>query len=93
MPAGLGLHPYSPRTARTRFRSSHLGEWQTGADGLPVALACAADAVDWWNGAPAGTRIVDTVYTDRRDAMAVEWPERGLMLTISPCDALRDTVV
>ena len=39
------------------------------------------------------TRTVDTVYTDRRGALIVEWPERDLVLTITPSDGLRHTVV
>ena len=93
MPVGLGLHPYLPRTAQTRFRALHRGEWQAGADGLPQSLACAAEPVDWWNSAPVATRTVDTVYTDRRGALIVEWPERDLVLTITPSDGLRHTVV
>ncbi len=93
MPAGIGLHPWLPRNARTLFRSRHAGEWQTAADGLPLRLETRAEPVDWWRGQPVGTRIVDTVYTGRSGSMTVDWPDRGLALEITPSDRLSFTVV
>jgi len=93
MPAGLGFHPYFPRNAATRYLGLHRGEWRNGADGLPAALDDRTAAIDWWAGAPVGTRQVDTVYSGREGALQVCWPDRALSLQIDCSDNLSMTSV
>ena len=93
MPAGLGLHPYFPRTDRTIYRGLHRGEWQTAEDGLPIALVERDTPVDWWQGAPAASRYVDTVYSKRDGPLVIQWPDRALEVVMSPTSALSTTVV
>lgn len=93
MPAGLGFHPYFPRDARTRYLGLHHGEWATTEDGLPFALDRRAAAVDWWCGAPVGTRAVDTVYAERRGPLDITWPDRGVRLRLRPDALLSHSVV
>lgn len=87
MPAGLGFHPYFPRTDETLLHALHRGEWQTGADCLPIQLNEAHAPQDWWQGKPVATRPVDTVYTGREGDIVIVWPERCLSLTMK-CDPL-----
>lgn len=93
MPAGLGFHPYFPRTSSTLYHGLHRGEWQEGGDGLPTSLLVRETVTDWWLGEPVGTREVDTVYVDRDGTMQISWPERGLVLEIDCSDNLRLTSV
>jgi aldose 1-epimerase len=93
MPAGLGFHPYFPCTEATVYHGLHRGEWQTSSAGLPVTLVERAGTVDWWRGAPVGTRNVDTVYVGREGPLSLTWPDRALKLTMHPSPALRFTVV
>jgi aldose 1-epimerase len=93
MPAGLGFHPYFPRTAATRYIGMHRGAWQTGGDGLPQSLDEGPGARDWWEGRPAGDLAADTVFTGRHGPLDVIWPERDLRLIISPSDNLDHTAV
>ena len=93
MPAGLGLHPYFPCDAQTRYFGLHCGEWQTGDDGLPLALQNVGRPVDWWQAQPVQTRVVDTVYTGRKGPQTITWPDRALVLTITPDAQLAFTVV
>lgn len=93
MPAGLGLHPYFPRTPQTRYTGRHRGEWTTSPDGLPVALTRKDRAVDWWEGAPVAARVVDTVYTGREGALEIAWPERDLRVTMLPSPLFSFTTV
>jgi aldose 1-epimerase len=93
MPAGLGFHPYFPRMPQTRYRGLRCGEWQTVPDGLPQMLDERAEAIDWWQGQPADTRAVDTVYTRREGPLELMWPERDITLTLAPSDNLGFTVV
>ena len=93
MPAGLGIHPYFPRTRATRFLGLHRGEWKTGSDGLPISLDLHDVAQDWWNGQPVESRIVDTVYTGRQGPLIVDIPEKGFTITIAPTEQLSNTAV
>lgn len=93
MPAGLGFHPYFPRDESTLYRGLHRGEWYNTPDCLPSSLDEHEEAIDWWQGEPVSTRAVDTAYTDREGALEIDWPARGLGLTISPSQVLTTTVV
>ncbi|MBO9726136.1 MAG: aldose 1-epimerase [Novosphingobium sp.] len=93
MPAGLGFHPYFPRDATTLYRGLHHGEWYNTPDCLPSSLDEHEEAIDWWQGAPVGSRAVDTAYTGREGALEIDWPARGLGLTIAPSRELTTTVV
>lgn len=93
MPAGLGFHPYFPRNGKTLFHSLHRGEWRASPDCIPTVLEQGERAIDWWSGAPVGTRLVDTVYTGREGAMHVHWPDRGKGARIVPSADLSFTTV
>ena len=93
MPAGLGFHPYFPRTDQTMFHALHAGEWQTDSTYLPTHLDKREQAQDWWDGQSVGTRNVDTIYTAREGDMEVRWPDRGIGARLSPSDDLSFTTV
>lgn len=93
MPAGLGFHPFFPRDAGTRLIARHRGEWQTDEACLPTRLHSRPAAIDWWDGQPVGTRLVDTVYTGREGPLLIHWPERGLSLALRPSDDLPFTTI
>lgn len=93
MPAGLGFHPYFPRTKTTRYHGLHLGEWHNTVDGLPDWLEEKEIPVDWWAGKPVESRDVDTVYTGRSGDLAVIWPDRNLTLRCRPSANMPLTVV
>lgn len=93
MPAGLGFHPYFPRDPDTVYLGLHRGEWQNDADCLPRHLVERPVPVDWWQGAPAGSRCVDTVYGGREGVLSIRWPGRGYGVRMTPSDNLSYTVV
>ncbi|WP_226699341.1 aldose 1-epimerase [Qipengyuania gaetbuli] len=93
MPAGLGFHPYFPRTGQTIYRGLHRGEWEVGPDCLPRDLRQRQEAADWWDGRPVASREVDTVYTGRQGPLEIEWPERALRAVIDPSEDLGFTTV
>ncbi|NNC51974.1 MAG: aldose 1-epimerase [Erythrobacter sp.] len=93
MPAGLGFHPFFPRSSHTLYRGLHRGEWETDAGCIPTRLRSVPAPQDWWQGRPVETRIVDTVYTEREGPLTIEWPERGIGLMMVPSDDLAFTTV
>jgi aldose 1-epimerase len=93
MPGGIGFHPYFPRDDDTRYFGLHRGEWRNSPDCLPQALICEREPIDWWNGGPVGSRLVDTVYTGREGPLVISWPSRSMTLIMEPSEALPFTVV
>lgn len=93
MPAGLGFHPYFPRTQTTIYRGLHRGEWTNDDDCLPLTLSQKPLPFDWWEGSAVRTRAVDTVYTGREGPLMINWPERDMELMIEPSPNLDFTVV
>ncbi len=93
MPAGLGFHPFFELTPDCVLFARHKGEWQNDPGSLPVRLERSDVPQDWWNGQPIGSRIADTVYTEREGDLTLTWPSRGVELVIRPCDDLPFTVI
>ena len=93
MSAGLGFHSWFPRRCDTLYRAFHAGEWQTSPDNLPANMVGSDQPCDWWQGRPVGTRIVDTTYQERAGEIVIEWPDSGLVLSMTPSEYLPFTVV
>jgi aldose 1-epimerase len=93
MPAGIGLHPWLPRTPTTRYRGLHRQEWQPGQDQLPRDCVSAAAPIDWWQGAPVASRRVDNCYAGRLGPLCIAWPELHLELEMRPDDVFAFTQV
>jgi aldose 1-epimerase len=84
MPAGIGLHPWLPRTPATHYLGLHSAEWQPGPDSLPRDFTAVATPFDWWDGMPVASRRVDCCQVGRDGTLLIDWPERGLRLEIVP---------
>lgn len=93
MPAGLGFHPFFPRTPATRMRALHRGEWKTDAACLPTTLTERDGPVDWWHGRPVASRCIDTVYTGRDGPIEIVWPQARIGMIITPSDDLPFTTI
>lgn len=93
MPAGLGFHPYFQRESGSTYAGLHGREWETAPDGLPIAPVDAAEAVDWWHGAPIATRTVDTIQERREGSLTIRQPESNLLIEMLPSEAFSCTGV
>jgi aldose 1-epimerase len=93
MPAGLGFHPYFPRSDDAIYTGLHQGEWHTDEDCLPLALDMRDAAIDWWQGCPIAARSVDTAYIGRQGPLRIAWLQRDLELLLEPSPELGTTVV
>ncbi len=61
-PAGLGLHPYFPRTAAASLRFAATGVWLTDAGQLPTELVPVPPGWDHASGRRIGTVALDHVF-------------------------------
>lgn len=84
LPYGLGVHPWFLRTPRTRITAPVQGVWLCGDDPLPTGHT--TDFPPGWNlseGADANGTLIDNGYTGWGGTARIEWPERGLQVTLT----------
>jgi aldose 1-epimerase len=85
MPAGLGIHPYFPRTGAS-IGLAVDGRWEVDECCLPTHWSAMESLPDWLGG-----DAIDHVFTGRSGAISLDWPTHRL--TIAPSDDLGFTVV
>jgi len=90
-PAGLGLHPYFPRTPEAALRFSASGVWKNGPDSLPSEHVPVPTEWDHANGKRIGTADLDNLFTgwDRKARITLH---RSLSLELS-ADEMFDRLV
>jgi len=84
LPYGLGVHPWFPRTPRTRITAPVKGVWLCGADPIPTRHTSSFPPS--WNlseGADANGELIDNGYTGWDGTARIGWPETGLELTLA----------
>lgn len=83
LPYGLGLHPWFPRAADTRVQANVDGVWLSGADPMPTNHSHTfPDSWDLNQGIPATGTLIDNGYTGWQGTARIEWPDRGLCVTL-----------
>ena len=90
MPAGLGLHPYFPRTADMQLRAQVDGYFPNDIQMLPGARSPPPKAWDWAHGMTLSPPI-DHQFTGWDGRAEIWWPSRGVhvaMTTVPPLDYL-----
>jgi len=78
MPAGLGLHPYFPRSG-AKLELAVDGYWQTDADRLPSQYHQCLTPPDWF--AEPG---LDNCFSGRSAPIHIHWPSHKLTIEPSP---------
>lgn len=83
MPAGLGLHPYFPRTpgATLRFRAGRL--WENGPDHLPCRAVAVSPDRDHATGREVGAAALDNCFSGWDGRAVVTNAARGIEITIA----------
>ncbi|MEQ9606231.1 MAG: aldose 1-epimerase [Kiloniellaceae bacterium] len=89
MPAGLGLHPYFPRTPDCRLTASVEGMWATDAEVMPTEPVGA----DLSGGLSPDATPLDNGFTGFAGRAVIDWPERRASLTLEADPALSFLVV
>ncbi|XAH24992.1 aldose 1-epimerase [Xylophilus sp. GW821-FHT01B05] len=91
LPYGLGVHPWFPRTPRTRITAPVQAVWLSGADPLPTAHS--PDFPPGWDlntGIDAQGGLIDNGYTGWGGQAHIDWPELGLRLRLAMPDFEQD---
>ena len=82
MPAGMGIHPYFPRTPRTVLRAGVASMWETDAEVLPTMLAPVAPPRDPRPGLAVDEVALDNCFAGWDGRAEIDWPERGARLSM-----------
>ena len=94
MPCGFGIHPYFPRTPRSRVVAKVKGLWIADHEVMPVSLEAPPprDQDPAFAIAPH-TTAVDNVYMGWDRKAEIDWPDRGASLTMTAVDPLDVLIV
>lgn len=93
MPAGLGWHPYFPRTPGTTLTASVGALWLTDAEILPVSRVAPPADRDPGRGLAVDRVSLDNAFVGWPGRAVVAWPERRAQLRLDASEPLRTLVV
>ena len=82
LPFGLGWHPYFLLTPRTRLMAPASSVWLESDDYLPTEEIPLPVDLDFRKAAPLPDRWINNGFEDWNGCARIDWPERGLTLTI-----------
>lgn len=83
LPFGLGLHPYFVRNDRTRLQFKSEGVWLSGDDPIPVEHATLFPPTwDYNMLSSLDGPMIDNCYTGWNGKALIDYPDRGLSLTM-----------
>jgi aldose 1-epimerase len=80
MPAGLGHHPYFPRTPGTRVQTRVSAMWASDAELLPTGLTHPAFLAPLAEGIALDELVLDNNFIGWSHEARVEWPREGRAL-------------
>jgi aldose 1-epimerase len=83
MPAGLGWHPYFPRTPRTTITADVRGMWLTDDEVMPTTLAAPKPEADLSRGALVDAVALDNCFVGWQRRAVIEWPEANTRLVVT----------
>jgi len=93
MPAGLGWHPYFPRTPRATITAQVRAVWLTDEEMMPTDLVAPAPAADLERGVTADAVALDNCFVGWSGRATIEWPELGARLIMRADPPLHCLVV
>lgn len=88
-PAGIGHHPFFPRTPGVRLSAAVAGVWENDERMVPTRHVPHPGLAE----ARVDRLSLDNCFTGWRGAAALEWPEHGVRLTLSAEPVLGRLVV
>lgn len=93
MPAGLGFHPFFPRTPEATIEARTSGVWLTDAELLPTEHAAVPAGWELGGGRRVAELALDNVFTGWAGEAVVTWPERAARLRLSAVQPLLSFLV
>ncbi|MEQ8354613.1 MAG: aldose 1-epimerase [Kiloniellaceae bacterium] len=83
MPAGLGLHPYFPRTPLCRLTAGVREMWAADGEVMPTRLVPPSPGANPAQGMLPERAALDNCFTGFSGQAVIDWPERAASLTVA----------
>jgi aldose 1-epimerase len=93
MPAGLGHHPYFPRSRESRVTAAIAAIWWPETGQLPQAQTVPPFGADPRRGVVVDSMRLDHAYAGWDGSAVIDWPERHARLTMTADPALPTLVI
>jgi aldose 1-epimerase len=93
MPAGLGLHPYFPRSSGAVITAGVEAMWQVDDEVMPVSLNAPLPSADPNTGLNVADSILDNGFTGWRGRAEINWPDRTRSLVMTATEPLDQLVI
>jgi aldose 1-epimerase len=93
MPAGLGFHPFFPRTPNATLTAAATGVWLTDAEIMPVERTTVPPHWDLSSGRRVAELALDNVFTGWTGKAILTWPERSAALALEASQPLLSFLV
>jgi aldose 1-epimerase len=93
MPAGLGLHPYFPRSAGVTIQANVEAMWQVDHEIMPVTRVKPQSPADPNVGLDVNEVALDNGYTGWQQSTQITWPDRDQSLHMTATGPLDHLVI
>ena len=93
MPAGLGFHPFFPRTPQATVTAATGGVWLTDGEVMPTEKTAVPPGWDLSGGRRVAEVALDNVFTGWTGDATLSWPERAAKLTLTATQPLLSFLV
>ena len=93
MPAGMGLHPFFPKSPRMELQFEAAAVWRNDATSLPIERARIPPEWDFATRRPVGELAVDNCFAGWSRGALLYWPERQWGVRIQASEAFGHLVV
>jgi aldose 1-epimerase len=93
MPAGLGMHPYFPKTDDVQLDIGLNKVWMPDNTGVPQTLADIPEQWQLTNHRKLHNLVLDYCFTDWNGNARIVWPEHNIGLTLSHTGLFKHMVI
>ena len=93
MPAGIGVHPYFPKTPASRFAAKLGHVWLSDAELIPTERVAVPKDWSFAEERALGSLVLDNCFGDWDGKAAIAWPESATRLEIVADPPLRHLVI
>lgn len=93
IPAGIGFHPYFPRSSTTRLRFLAKRFWLEGPDHLPTSPISIPPELDFSQGAEVPETWRNNVYSGWSGQAEIQQPDLGYRLILEASETLRELML
>lgn len=93
MPAGIGMHPFFPKTPRMELQFETAAVWRNDERMLPRERAAVPPEWNFGVRRPAAGLAVDNCFAGWSRTAVLAWPERGWGLRLAASEAFGHLVV